>query len=301
MAAGRTARTEPAQIRPTGKCPFHPLPVGPNPAATLCGPINRWVHEEMSEKEHITTISFDGDATLWDFERVMRHSLSISLDELRRRVPGPASRELTVDRMIEIRNTVAAEFKGKTVNLEEIRVHAFRRTVHSVGCADNDLAADLNALYLKHRFEDVELYPDVIVTLDVLRPRFTLGLLSNGNGYPERCGLPGRFTFVVFSQDVGVEKPDPGIFAAACKQAACKPGELMHVGDSLVSDVAGARGAGAISVWLNRDGVVNSTAIRPDHEIETLAQLPDIAQLYKAASKTSNARDGVSATREAPL
>jgi FMN hydrolase / 5-amino-6-(5-phospho-D-ribitylamino)uracil phosphatase len=108
----------------------------------------------------------------------------------------------------------------------------------------------------------------VVVTLDVLRSQFSLGLLSNGNGYPERCGLPARFSFVVFSQDVGIEKPDSRIFAAACKQAGCNSSELMHVGDSLEPDVAGANGAGAISVWLNRDGVVNNTMIRPDHEIK---------------------------------
>jgi FMN hydrolase / 5-amino-6-(5-phospho-D-ribitylamino)uracil phosphatase len=251
------------------------------------------MHGEMSEARHITTISFDGDATLWDFQKVMRHSLSISLDELRRRMPGSTSGELTVDKMIEIRNTVAAELRGKTVDLEEIRFQAFKRTVQSVGGADNDLAADLNALYLKHRFEDIELYPDVIVTLDVLHPQFSLGLLSNGNGYPERCGLPARFSFVVFSQNAGAEKPDPAIFAAACKQAGCKVSELMHVGDSLESDVAGANGVGAVSVWLNRDGVVNNTTIQPDHEIESLAQLPGIVKLYGEASNKPDARDGL--------
>ena len=240
---------------------------------------------------HIRAISFDGDATLWDFEKVMRRSLAITLAELRRRLPGRASRELSVDGMIEIRNTVAAELKGETTDLEEIRFHAFKRTVRSLGCTDDGLAAELNALYLKHRFEDIELYPDVIVTLDMLRSRFTLGLLSNGNGYPERCGLPNRFSFVVFSQDVGVEKPDPEIFAVGCRRAGCRADQLMHVGDSLTADVAGADAVGAVSVWLNRYGLVNDTGIRPDHVIQSLTQLPDIAKLYEEAGDTPDARD----------
>ncbi len=253
----------------------------------------RWMHAEMNETRQITTISFDGDATLWDFEKVMRHSLSITLDELRKCTGTAAVSGLTVDRMIEIRNAVVAELKGKTVNLEEIRFQAFKRTVESVGCADDDLAAGLNALYVKHRFEDIELYSDVIVTLDILRSQFSLGLLSNGNSYPERCGLPDRFSFVVFSQDVGVEKPDPEIFAAACRQASCQPSELMHVGDSLESDVAGANGAGAVSVWLNRDDVANNTSIQPDHEIGSLAELSKITKLYGGASNKPDARDGL--------
>jgi HAD superfamily hydrolase (TIGR01509 family) len=239
----------------------------------------------MNQPGQIKAISFDGDMTLWDFRKVMRHSLSLVLAELRRRVPGQRTANLTIDRLIEIRNAVATELKGKIVNLEDVRFHAFKRTVEVVGCSDDTLAADLNALYLKHRFENIELYPDVLPCLDALRPGFSIGLLSNGNGYPERCGLPDRFSFVVFSQDVGVEKPDVEIFLAACKQAGCAPCELMHIGDSLETDVAGANGAGALSVWLNRDAKRNDSDIVPDHEIRSLTELADIV---KRSEETSN-------------
>ena len=232
----------------------------------------------MSGRKPIKVISFDGDMTLWDFEKVMRHSLSAALAELRHCVPGQASAGLTVDRMIEIRNSVADELKGRVINLEDIRFHAFKRTLAFIGCAGDALAVDLNSLYLKHRFEDIELYPDVIPVLDILRSDFTIGLLSNGNGYPERCGLPDRFSFVVFSQDVGVEKPGAGMFLTACQHAGCDPGELMHVGDSLRSDVAGANGVGAISVWLNRDAGQNETGIVPKYEIRSLFELTEIVK-----------------------
>lgn len=232
----------------------------------------------MKKIKHIKVISFDGDMTLWDFNKVMRHSLSLALEELRRRVPNQASSDLTIDKMIEIRNSVAAELSGKVFNIEDIRFHAFKRTVESIGYADDALAAKLNVLYLKHRFEDIELYPDVIPILDILRSDFSIGLLSNGNGYPERCGLPDRFNFVVFSQDVGVEKPHAGIFHAACRNAGCDPCELMHIGDSLESDVAGANGIGAVSVWLNRDAKQNESGIVPDYEIRSLTELGNIVK-----------------------
>ena len=47
----------------------------------------------------------------------------------------------------------------------------------------------------------------------------------------------------------------------------------MHIGDSLAADVEGARRAGAVSVWLNRDRKPNHTDIRPDHEIHSLIEL----------------------------
>jgi putative hydrolase of the HAD superfamily len=230
----------------------------------------------MNQPRQIKAISFDGDMTLWNFEKVMRHSLSIVLAELRRCVQSPRTNEITIDKMIAIRNQVASELKGKTINLEDIRFHAFRRTLDYIGCADDSLAVELNALYLKHRFEDIELYPDVIPCLDALPSGLSIGLLSNGNGYPERCGLSNRFSFVVFSQDVGVEKPDAGIFLAACEKAACAPVELIHIGDSLDQDVAGANEVGVVSVWLNRDAKPNDSGVVPGHEIRSLTELIEI-------------------------
>ena len=227
----------------------------------------------------ISTISFDGDMTLWDFRKVMHHSLKHTLVELQRRVPTQRVLELTVDEMIVIRNQFAEEVKGKIWNLEEIRRRAFERTLEHVGCPDKSLAAHLNAIYLKHRFEDVELYPDVISTFDVLARHFKLGLLSNGNTYPERCGLEGYLTFVVFSQDVQIEKPDRRIFEITAKRAGCELAQMLHVGDSLENDVAGARNAGVHSVWLNREGEPNETEIRPDYEVVSLTEIPTILGL----------------------
>jgi putative hydrolase of the HAD superfamily len=224
----------------------------------------------------VKAVSFDGDMTLWDFDKAMRHALARTLEEIRRRVPRSQAHELTVERMIEIRNEVAAELRGETVNLEEVRLRAFQRTLATIGDDDDALSAELNAMYRDARFEHTELYPDVLPALDAIGSRLRVGLLSNGNGYPDRCGLAGRFHFVLFSQEVGVEKPDPRMFLAACQEAGCKPEELLHVGDSLTCDVAGANGVGAISVWLNRDNAENDGTISPDYEITSLDSLLDL-------------------------
>lgn len=221
----------------------------------------------------LTTISFDGDGTLWDFEKVMRHSLQYALDELRCRVPGDGPERLSIEEMIRIRNVVAEGLKGKVTNLERIRFHAFQRTLAHIGVRDDALAHHLNEVYLRHRFEDIELYDDVLPALDALADRFRIGLLSNGNSYPDRCGLAGRFRFVVFSQDYGFEKPDRRIFEVTLEQAKCSSTALLHVGDSLATDICGAKNAGVASVWLNRTGSKNEAGVEPDVAIATLREL----------------------------
>ncbi len=217
--------------------------------------------------------------TLWDFHKVMRHSLKQTLNELQEQVPTQRASELTIDEMIWIRDQYAEEVKGKIWNLLEIRRGAFEQTLEYVGYPNEKLAAHLNAIYRKHRFEDIELYPDVIPTFEVLAQHFKLGLLSNGNTYPERCGLEDYFDFVIFAQDVQVEKPDPKIFEITAQHAGCEFSQLMHVGDSLENDVAGAQNVRVPAVWLNREGTQNNTNIEPDYEIRSLTDIPIILEI----------------------
>jgi putative hydrolase of the HAD superfamily len=223
-------------------------------------------------------LSFDGDATLWDFEKVMRQALGAVLWELQCHLSQERLQNLDVDRMIHIRDTVARELKGKEFNLERIRFFAFRQTLAYIGMEDDALAHQMNKTYLKNRFANIELYADVLPTFDILKRDFVLGLLSNGNTYPERCGLAGYFGFVVLAQDYGVEKPHRRLFEVALQEAGCTAGEMLHIGDSLENDVAGAQDAGIRAVWLNRLGEANVTNIRPDWEITTLRALASLSQ-----------------------
>jgi FMN hydrolase / 5-amino-6-(5-phospho-D-ribitylamino)uracil phosphatase len=227
----------------------------------------------LESLQEIRAISFDGDGTLWDFEQVMRRSLQRVLDELSQIDPDTASL-LSIEKMISIRKTVGEELTGKMTNLETIRLEAFKRTLQIVGKPDDCLAAYLNQRY--YRFKDISLFDDVMPTLKELNKKFKLGLLSNGNSYPERCGLEGIFEFVVFSQDHGIEKPDPEIFKIALIKAACSPKQLLHVGDSLSNDVQGAANAGITGIWLNRNSTINPGAVSPDYEIKSLTELLEI-------------------------
>lgn len=229
----------------------------------------------MEKITGIKAISFDGDGTLWDFEKVMRHSLRYVLRELDKIDPEAATM-LNIEKMITVRNRLAEKLKGKVTNLEEIRLKAFRQTLRDIGRPNDALASHLNNVYLKHRFENIELFQDAFPTLETLRKKYILGLLSNGNSYPERCGLEGIFQFIIFSQEYGVEKPDPRIFQITLEKTGCSKQELLHVGDSLETDITGAIKAGINCVWLNRRSLKNNLGVKIDYEISSLLELLEI-------------------------
>jgi FMN hydrolase / 5-amino-6-(5-phospho-D-ribitylamino)uracil phosphatase len=225
----------------------------------------------------LTTLLFDADGTLWDFEGAMRHALACALAELERLYPADRGR-LTVDALIAIRERVAADVQGRPWRHEEIRLEAFRRTLATLGHPGEALARDITAVFMRHRFADIALYDDVLPALDALQERYALGLLTNGNTAPERCGLPGRFRFVILSQDHALQKPDQRLFALAIERAGCRPQQMVNIGDSLGKDVRGAQQAGLPAIWLNRGQKPNPTGIVPDAEIAGLGGLLAILQ-----------------------
>ncbi|MFA6161655.1 MAG: HAD-IA family hydrolase [Patescibacteria group bacterium] len=100
---------------------------------------------------------------------------------------------------------------------------------------------------------------DVIPALELLKTRFTLGVISNANGNLERdlkrLGIREHFAFVTDSGTEDVSKPDPEIFRRTFARADV-PAELVaHVGDHPVADVQGAYTAGACPILFDAQGI----------------------------------------------
>lgn len=100
-------------------------------------------------------------------------------------------------------------------------------------------------------------YPDAAPALAGLR-RAGLRLVVTSNwdcslgAVLEGAGLRRLVDSVVTSAEVGAAKPDPAVFRAGLEAAACPSGAAVCVGDSLRSDVGGARAVGARAVLLAR-------------------------------------------------
>lgn len=219
----------------------------------------------------VPVITFDGDQTLWDFRKAMHAALDEALAYLKGKVE--VAWDLTVEDLVRIRDKVAEDMPGSH---ELIRKIAFGRTLEQLNVDDPRLLQALYQLYMDRRYELIEPYPDALETLRLLSARYRIGLVSNGNTYPERCGFGSYFDFTVFSDEVGVKKPDRKMFEVAAMRGGCGLSDIVHVGDQLKTDVAGAKSVGARAVWLNREGVRLPGGVIPDVEICSLSELVPI-------------------------
>ena len=77
----------------------------------------------------------------------------------------------------------------------------------------------------------------MLPTLSLLKDTSRLGLVTNGNTYPERCDLPGLCAFTIFAQEYQVQKPQPEFYERVLSETHTHPQEIIHVGDPLHNDV----------------------------------------------------------------
>ncbi|CAN7639591.1 HAD family hydrolase [Paenibacillus sp. LjRoot56] len=78
---------------------------------------------------------------------------------------------------------------------------------------------------------------------------------------------------MITSEDVKSYKPRPEMFQKALQKYNLHPTEVLHVGDSLTSDVAGAQRAGIKVAWINRRNKELPQSVSPDYVVNSLEEL----------------------------
>ncbi|GHV21526.1 hypothetical protein FACS1894176_06520 [Bacteroidia bacterium] len=99
-------------------------------------------------------------------------------------------------------------------------------------------------------------YPDTISTLEkIQQQRYKTACVSNlAQPYvaPVREQLSGLFDYEVFSCEQQIKKPDPALFQHLAKISGVPTQEMMMVGNSLKSDVEGAKLSQMQGILINR-------------------------------------------------
>lgn len=91
-----------------------------------------------------------------------------------------------------------------------------------------------------------------------------------------------RFEHLVTSDDARAYKPRPEIFEAALNTLGLGPRDVLHIGDSRTSDVAGAQRVGITAAWINRFGKASSGEMQPGYTVQSLDDLQAIVETGRA-------------------
>lgn len=221
----------------------------------------------------IRAITLDLDDTLWPFAPIgvrVEQTLDAFL-----RTHSPATADMyPIEKMRDLRTRVFAENAHLVHDMSALRQltieHALRDSGGDLGLLD----AAYEVFYAERN--KVEYYPDSLAALERIAARVPVAAVTNGNADLDRVGIGHLFAFTLGSREHGVAKPDASIFHAACDRLSCAHGDVLHVGDHIEMDVAGAARAGLRTCWINReDRRWEHPMLAPDLEFDTLTALAD--------------------------
>jgi len=138
--------------------------------------------------------------------------------------------------------------------------------------------------YHRTKSEGLHMLPDVRVTLETLRSAGTrLGVISAGLQVKQAEKLIRLDALpyfdpraIFFSDQVGVSKPNPKLYALACRRSGVEPSRALYVGDRPLHDVAPAQDAGMHTVHYSGAGGKYANAcgeVRADHTLDDMRPL----------------------------
>ena len=200
-------------------------------------------------------ILFDLDDTLFDH----RHASAIALAAMHAAHAPDLPFEAFAIRHAEVLERFHQRFLAGELSLDDARVARmqtlFARFDRPLDAATAGRAA---SLYREHHQANRRLVAGARELLEVLGDHCRLGIVTNNRTLEQTeklraLNISGYFDTVVISEDVGVIKPDPRIFAIALERIGAQPREAVFIGDSWDNDIGGALSAGMAAVWFNRD------------------------------------------------
>ena len=208
-------------------------------------------------------ILFDLDNTLIDRQRIYKEMLMKKIGEYH------------CDLCYEQLETIVDEIIVWDNNGNQNRVVTFQQYIDKYNV--NVTAEELNEYWNCHSGEVIYVFEDALDTLLYLKAKYKLGIVSNGNTVSQRRKI-GKlpfldlFDYTIVSGEIGIHKPDIGIFNKVCEDMNVLPQECVFVGDNYRCDIEGSYYAGMKPVWIRKTNDLSNIC-------ECICELSELKQM----------------------
>ena len=222
-------------------------------------------------------ILIDLDQTIFDFKMAEKNALGKTI-----RAFGLEPTEEVIARYEQINRGLWAGLELGTVTHQQVLEDRFGNLFAAFGLEVDKAACSKaygDGLSERHYY-----LPGAEEALEKLQGKCRLYIASNGTASVQRrrmdsADLYRYFDDIFISQELGADKPDPVFFERAfARIPGFDPARALMVGDRLSSDIRGGNNAGIATCWVNADGSPGDESIRVDHEIRSLAELPELLE-----------------------
>lgn len=199
----------------------------------------------------IKALTFDLDDTLYDNRPVIERTEVEVVNFMRQQFPQVAA--LDREGFSKIRYQLLQQEPDIYHDVSEWRRRSFEATLilHGYSTSDACEGAAQTMEHFSYWRSRIDVPESTHKTLSLLATRYPLVAVTNGNANPAVFGLGDYFQLVLRAGPDGRAKPYGDMYLNTARQLKMAPQELLHVGDDLITDVAGAIRHGLQACWIN--------------------------------------------------
>jgi YjjG family noncanonical pyrimidine nucleotidase len=236
------------------------------------------VTEKHKRPVQYKCIFFDLDHTLWDYECNARETL-LELHSSYKLSERGIGFEDFHRHFTRINLQLWEQYDRGLIDNQVIRHQRFKQILERFHVHEERLCEQLSHEYLYGCPKKANLVPYAKETLEYLSTRYALTVVTNGFEEIQTVKLMSGnithyFNHVVTSQKAGFKKPSREIFQYALALNNLECGEVIMIGDNLVTDIGGARNACIDTVFYNPGALTHRQQV--GHEIRCLSELRNI-------------------------
>ncbi|MGV3345474.1 5-amino-6-(5-phospho-D-ribitylamino)uracil phosphatase YigB [Enterobacteriaceae bacterium LUAb1] len=198
----------------------------------------------------IQALTFDLDDTLYDNREVIRKTISETHAFLQHY--HPALKTFSEEDYQQLRHDLARQHPEIQHDVTEWRRLTVACAMRNAGLSDTEAeqgSHDVMAFFASWRSK-ISVSQENHAVLSTLARRWPLAVITNGNAQPQQFGIAHYFQFILRAGPDGRAKPYEDMFQLAAQRLGIQPDTILHVGDDLTTDVAGALRSGMQSCWM---------------------------------------------------
>ena len=217
----------------------------------------------------------DLDNTLIDFNECARHSIMNAFEKL-----GFDYSPIVFDTFIEENVKIWKRLERGEITKPELRANRWNIILGRLGI-------NFDGTILEEMFENGVAQGAYAVTgaydlLDYLKDKYEMYIVSNGFRFVQESRLKigdfnKYFNNIFVSEDIGIPKPAKEFFDY-CFKSLDNPdkNDVILIGDSLSADIKGGNDYGIDTIWFNKNGEENLSAITPTYTVNKLSEIKNI-------------------------
>ena len=228
-------------------------------------------------KDKITTVFFDLDHTLWDYDTNALETLREIYDQFQ--VSMVFDQFHTFQNQFFVENgKLWDQYNRGEVDREYIRQTRFAQLLSGSELVTNGAALEMSDYFTTEGPKKSALIDGSMELLDYLQPKYRLAVITNGFTDVQavkmaHSGIDHYFEQVITSESAEARKPSTEIFTHALALTGNDHEEVVMIGDNLETDIKGASASNWHSVWLtesSEEAPEKTVKVRKLQEIETL-------------------------------